>query len=242
MLGTRISSSATIWVRISAHPLGSIDVKPYEHFFWRTDLLHIVMNAMIRSVTPQLTSICELVNNLSRCFPFRYDHLRPSEEMVITAHLQLQAGVAQQAWPGCVKMSCKRSWSKVPTDRKATSHLWNRWFFQSKIHTNITIWPTPERRIVGNNAAHSNEKSWVSSKNEIVFRGFDRTNWKLIWNTDVYNTSASSHKVTAGMGCLSCARGKFLKAHPFSYPLWARPHDSIFSKDLGLENSLKLWS
>ena len=37
------------------------------------------------------------------------------------------------------------------------------------------------------------------------------------------------------MGCLSCARGKFLKAHPFSYPLWARPGDSIFSKDLGLK-------
>ena len=44
------------------------------------------------------------------------------------------------------------------------------------------------------------------------------------------------------MGCLSCARGKFLKAHPFSYPLWARPGDSIFSKDLGLKNSLKMLS
>lgn len=36
-----------------------------------------------------------------------------------------------------------------------------------------------------------------------------------------------------GMGCLSCARGKFLKAHPFSYPLWARPGDDIFSKEMG---------
>jgi len=45
-------------------------------------------------------------------------------------------------------------------------------------------------------------------------------------------SSAPSKGGTTGMGCLSCARGKFLKAHPFSYPLWARPGDSIFSKEL----------
>lgn len=34
-----------------------------------------------------------------------------------------------------------------------------------------------------------------------------------------------------GMGCMSCAKGKFLQAHPFSYPLWAQPKDPIFNKD-----------
>jgi len=48
-----------------------------------------------------------------------------------------------------------------------------------------------------------------------------------------YCTSSGPSKGgTTGMGCLSCARGKFLKAHPFSYPLWAQPQDAIFEKEL----------
>ena len=45
-------------------------------------------------------------------------------------------------------------------------------------------------------------------------------------------SSPHSQRGTTGMGCLSCARGKFLKAHPFSYPLWAGPRDDIFSKEI----------
>ncbi|CAK9026191.1 unnamed protein product [Durusdinium trenchii] len=45
-------------------------------------------------------------------------------------------------------------------------------------------------------------------------------------------SSPHTSRGTTGMGCLSCARGKFLKAHPFSYPLWAQPGDEIFSKEL----------
>ena len=43
---------------------------------------------------------------------------------------------------------------------------------------------------------------------------------------------ASSHGGTQGMGCLSCAKGKFLPAHPFSYPLWAQPGASIFQREI----------
>eukprot|EP00438_Fugacium_kawagutii_P019986 Skav227320 [mRNA] locus=scaffold4402:77511:78269:- [translate_table: standard] len=45
-------------------------------------------------------------------------------------------------------------------------------------------------------------------------------------------SSAPDQGDTVGMGCLSCARGKFLKAHPFSYPLWAQPRDQIFNKEI----------
>ena len=38
-----------------------------------------------------------------------------------------------------------------------------------------------------------------------------------------------------GMGCMSCAKGKFLQAHPFSYPLWAQPKDPIFNKDAEMD-------
>ncbi|CAE7735266.1 unnamed protein product, partial [Symbiodinium sp. CCMP2456] len=37
---------------------------------------------------------------------------------------------------------------------------------------------------------------------------------------------------SSGMGCLSCARGKFLWYHPFDYPLWAQKGSSIFRKEL----------
>ncbi|CAJ1418094.1 unnamed protein product [Effrenium voratum] len=43
---------------------------------------------------------------------------------------------------------------------------------------------------------------------------------------------ANGHRGTTGMGCLSCAKGKFLPAHPFSYPLWAQPHEHIFSEEI----------
>ncbi|CAK9060771.1 unnamed protein product [Durusdinium trenchii] len=36
------------------------------------------------------------------------------------------------------------------------------------------------------------------------------------------------------MGCLSCAKGRFLKAHPFLYPLWAQPEDPIFNEEYRL--------
>eukprot|EP00913_Durusdinium_trenchii_P025825 g24237.t1 len=44
-------------------------------------------------------------------------------------------------------------------------------------------------------------------------------------------SSATSRNGTVGMGCLSCAKGRFLKAHPFLYPLWAQPEDPIFNED-----------
>ncbi|CAE7922175.1 ACY3, partial [Symbiodinium necroappetens] len=43
---------------------------------------------------------------------------------------------------------------------------------------------------------------------------------------------ASPHRGTQGMGCLSCAKGKFLPAHPFSYPLWAQPGAGIFEREI----------
>ncbi|CAE7538235.1 ACY3 [Symbiodinium sp. CCMP2456] len=39
---------------------------------------------------------------------------------------------------------------------------------------------------------------------------------------------------SSGMGCLSCARGKFLWYHPFDYPLWAQKGSSIFRKELNI--------
>lgn len=48
-----------------------------------------------------------------------------------------------------------------------------------------------------------------------------------------YCTSAGPTRGdTVGMGCMSCAKGKFLQAHPFSYPLWAQPKDPIFNKEI----------
>ncbi|CAK8998734.1 unnamed protein product [Durusdinium trenchii] len=47
-------------------------------------------------------------------------------------------------------------------------------------------------------------------------------------------SSATSRNGTVGMGCLSCAKGRFLKAHPFLYPLWAQPEDPIFNEEYRL--------
>ena len=43
------------------------------------------------------------------------------------------------------------------------------------------------------------------------------------------------------MGCMSCAKGKFLQAHPFSYPLWAQPKDPIFNKDTAGMGEVDVW-
>jgi len=37
---------------------------------------------------------------------------------------------------------------------------------------------------------------------------------------------------TAGMGCRSCGKGRFIAAHPMSYPMWAKPGDEIFEKEI----------
>eukprot|EP00440_Ansanella_granifera_P072688 gb/GFBE01078880.1/.p1 GENE.gb/GFBE01078880.1/~~gb/GFBE01078880.1/.p1 ORF type:complete len:251 (+),score=54.53 gb/GFBE01078880.1/:1-753(+) len=44
----------------------------------------------------------------------------------------------------------------------------------------------------------------------------------------------SSSGGTTGMGCLSCAKGRFIAAHPMSYPMWAQPGDAIFQHEINL--------
>ena len=44
--------------------------------------------------------------------------------------------------------------------------------------------------------------------------------------------SAQSQDGTFGMGCLSCAKGRFLPSHPMAYPMWAQPDNPIF-KEVG---------
>ena len=94
--------------------------------FCCTDLLHIVMNAMICSVTPQLTSICEFVNNsLSRCFPLGYDHLRSFATIQGDGHYCTSSAPSKGGTTGMAglyedvmqkKLEKTWTWRKVPTD------------------------------------------------------------------------------------------------------------------------------
>ncbi|OLQ02037.1 N-acyl-aromatic-L-amino acid amidohydrolase (carboxylate-forming) [Symbiodinium microadriaticum] len=57
---------------------------------------------------------------------------------------------------------------------------------------------------------------------------------KLVRGTGFYAVASaeSMQDHGIGMGCLSCAKGKFLPAHPFSYPLWAQPGAGIFEREI----------
>ena len=54
--------------------------------------------------------------------------------------------------------------------------------------------------------------------------------------------SAQSQDGTFGMGCLSCAKGRFLPSHPMTYPMWAQPDNPIFKKVGLLKAAFSKWS